>query len=494
MSSVSESTTEVLNYPITLTLPVVQPSGFVWMPGDVIPTEELEIWRTSKPTVPTLRKRLKDYKERHEGTANRLDLVLRLKAYSEDPDRWSSQFSAVIQGHVGARANSALSQQTEKVFGKKVRQPLTFKSTSNTVQDVRRPQDIAAATTKALEYLEKRRVRDIASQTILGGGSSSSSLQLGVPDQPVADPIPTAPNDAVRHILAQQRMLQQQLSELQTSLTQLNLQQAQSAAPIRPVSTQSSSASHTLLATSSAHGSHQPLPFSSIANVMPVTPAASGNASENGVPAAMSISEAQLPVNFISVSLDESSSPIRIPATHPKLVKPPRRSFTTLAHYKDLFRLWYSTDPNDCMLEVDGHVLPIRVWDQCYKGVAWESFKSMWHKWKRLVEAYEDRGSDIDTFVRDFTENGQLMNLTKIQQTLTNQRSIRDTNDTANARKLFGADLATAAGHFLYTKGSIQKVMTDTTSIARRWRELLKDNVAVRQEWERMKAGEQLEQ
>lgn len=124
-------------------------------------------YRTAIPTVPTLRKRLKDYKQRCEGTANRPELVQRLKDYSEDSDHWSrysgilisvveyssrkesgSQFSAVVQGHVGARANSAISLQTEKVFGKKSRQTLTFKSTSNTVQDVRRAQDIAAATSK----------------------------------------------------------------------------------------------------------------------------------------------------------------------------------------------------------------------------------------------------------------------------------------------------------------------------------------------------------
>lgn len=131
----------------------------------------------------------------------------------------------------------------------------------------------------------------------------------------------------------------------------------------------------------------------------------------------------------------------------------------------------------------------------------------MWHKWRvsicvssritdrayrsflqHLVEAYEDRGSDIETFVKDFSEDGRLMNITKINAVLTQQRVKRDERDATDARQLFGKDLGGTNGRFTYVKQGVTRTITDKAIIARRWRELLKDDAGVRREWEQKKA------
>ncbi|KZV72099.1 hypothetical protein PENSPDRAFT_733693 [Peniophora sp. CONT] len=484
----------------TLTVPVLYDSAETYRVGDDIRTEELTIARTLNNAM--LYQRLASYNIQLEKRAVREKMLDTLVLYAHDRSVWDSQFKpAGADGGTGKtrklRDDSKLNQIVEEVFGKKptTSDDATFKSTSNTIIDRRRPADIEQMRDLARRSLETRATRAASAKGLsdVEGAKRKREQQR---------------EDEVDHLRQMVGQLTAQLQALVVLSSQVpnHSQHAMQPFPGSLHSSEGTGNVADVMAVGSTPATPSAAPALRFATISP-TPLGylpsselEDTASSTAISSCVSPDPSPPPPpRFLRLTL-ESGGEIQLSVNELTVpIAAPSLSFSSPERYKLLFQQWDSTDVNvnDAFLVLPtrkpgAQVIPVSVWNQLFQKKtrlaaddAWNDMKSSWHNWKYLVEEYHRLGSSYERFNAQYTVDGVLQSYTTILSRLRAERGRQQAQDVRDAKAFFGNDLFCdrAGDTFRYKKTNAMCNMKESGRISQAWRKLLATDETVRREW-----------
>lgn len=498
---------------ISLSLPV---AGQTLQEGDDIKVYQYVI--NKKTTCKHLTAVLVSLGER--GSGNRADLIARLEAFAQDKDAWLSLFRGERKrkrGNIsGTRARMHSAKRINDMFAVK-EQPVEYayrhehtdnrpiESISNEataeiyrmVDDILRTnpptptRTVAAAPNATGSYAPQVAAVDTSTSCRLSPASDDASSRVGQRGLQVEAPSPTYQDIIGRNVLRRLSGMEIQMQGIYGYISNLNSTAADGQVTTgSPASPPSAPPVTSPPYASGSVPTHQGAPLGvsrtsascrrtvgsySNASTSPISsrPAHQPSSSTSHIPRDYKLT---LVINGQALTFDARLVP-----------DPPVRHFSK--NIELLFDHWTTSN----ILSINGCGIPLQYWPNVYKALgriglkakAWEAIKVEWGNWKFVVEARNSFGS-IEAFWEAFTdENGSRLSFQAILNVLKDKREETDAADAQAARTFFGGDLdhPNAKGAFRYTKSGQSYLVTKPSVIAKKWKELLKTDAAVRQQY-----------
>ncbi|KAJ3759915.1 hypothetical protein EV360DRAFT_81673 [Lentinula raphanica] len=395
----------------------------------------------------------------------------RLKAFSGNTDQWKILQPGARRSHKGSRTNDTSGKETETKCSKK---PSAYVQRRNALFG-------GAQSTGPIQRSKDSRTEQEKAEMLAWAAEMSNVFQdFQTPREANTDE-PLFPTPAIR-----ERKIEAQLSTI-IELVQYGV------ASTKAVASTAAEPPSFMLPLAPP-----PTPFDQVAASTPInvetlrhrlTAASSPRVINNGQSLSSAPSVSVLPSSDPVVSCPPPFIPALPPPSTPtekvshamrKLVlangtvitfspstvpDPPLVSFAD--DIPKLVRMWDDAAPDyqvtECLLKVEGHGIPLRLWEHVYKyggDQRWKGTKDKWGKWKFVVEAYNRLGKDKFWAKYRDTKNDKPMSYTAIVEELRKERKVSDALVTARVREHFGdefKDKFTYRGQQLVRPSAIAK-------------------------------------